>query len=58
MTLDQTALVGLLEILRAADVTDRVRQAAETLYPALIEVELTAAPPICPPAPDTFIPRH
>jgi putative transposase len=43
MTLDQSALLELLEVLKAADVTDRVRQAAETIYQALIEAELTAA---------------
>ena len=36
MTLDQSALLELLEALRAADVTDRVRQAAEIIYQALI----------------------
>src|SRR5919202_2452149 len=43
MTLDQSALLELLEVLKAAEVTDRVRQAAETIYQALIEAELTAA---------------
>jgi putative transposase len=43
MTLDQSALLEVLEALRAADVTDRVRQAAETIYQALIEAELTSA---------------
>ena len=43
MTLDQSALLELLEALRAADVKDRVRHAAETIYQALIEAELTAA---------------
>ena len=32
----------VLEALRAAEVGDRVRQAAETIYQALIEAELTA----------------
>ena len=43
MALDQSALLELLESLKAADVGDRVRHAAETIYQALIEAELTAA---------------
>lgn len=39
MALDQFAL---LEALKVADVSDRIRQAAETMYQALIEAELTA----------------
>jgi hypothetical protein len=39
MALDQSAL---LEALKAADVDDRIRQAAETVYQALIEAELSA----------------
>ena len=42
MTLDQSALLQVLDQLRAAEVGDRVRQAAETIYQALIEAELTA----------------
>src|SRR5579859_5986019 len=42
MTLDQSALLEVLDALRAADVGDRIRQAAETIYQALIEAELTA----------------
>src|SRR6201991_1372748 len=42
MALDQSALLELRESLRAADVGDRVRHAAETIYQALIEAELTA----------------
>ena len=42
MALDQSALLELLEALQAADVEDRVRQAATTIYQALIEAELTA----------------
>ena len=42
MALDQSALLEVLEALKAADVDDRVRQAAETIYQALIEAELTA----------------
>jgi putative transposase len=43
MALDQSALLELLEALKAADVDDRIRTATETLYQALIEAELTAA---------------
>ena len=42
MTLDQSALLELLESLKLAEVGDRVRQATETLYQALIDAELTA----------------
>ena len=42
MALDQSALLEVLEALKAADVEDRVRQAASTIYQALIEAELTA----------------
>ena len=42
MTLDQSALLELLEALKAADVDDRVRSAAATIYQALIEAELSA----------------
>ncbi len=42
MTLDQSALLDLLEALKLADVTDRVRTATESLYQALIDAELTA----------------
>jgi len=35
-------LLQVLEALRAAEVGDRVRQAAETIHQALIEAELTA----------------
>lgn len=41
MALDQSALLEVLEALKAADVGDRVRHAAETVYQALIEAELT-----------------
>jgi putative transposase len=43
MALDQSALLEVLNALKAADVGDRVRQAAETVYQALIEAELTEA---------------
>ena len=42
MALDQSALLEVLEVLKAAEVDDRIRQAAETIYQALIEAELTA----------------
>jgi len=42
MTLDQSALLDLLEALKLADVTDRVRTATESLYQALIDAELSA----------------
>jgi putative transposase len=41
MALDQSALLEVLDALKAADVGDRVRAAAETIYQALIEAELT-----------------
>jgi Transposase, Mutator family len=41
MALDQSALLEVLEVLKVADVGDRVRQAAETVYQPLIEAELT-----------------
>jgi putative transposase len=39
MALDQSALLEVLEALKAADVDERVRQAATTIYQALIEAE-------------------
>ena len=42
MALDQSALIEVLESLKAAEVDDRIRQAAQTIYQALIEAELTA----------------
>ena len=42
MALDQSALLELFEVLKAADVDDRIGQAATTIYQALIEAELTA----------------
>jgi putative transposase len=42
MALDQSALLELLEALKAAEVDDRLRAATETLYQALIEAERTA----------------
>jgi hypothetical protein len=40
--LDQSALLEVLEALKAADVGDRIRTAAETIYQDLIEPELIA----------------
>ena len=42
MALDQSALIEVLDALKAAEVDDRIRQAAQTIYQALIEAELTA----------------
>ena len=42
MALDQSALLEVLDALKAADVEDRIKQAATTIYQALIEAELTA----------------
>ena len=42
MALDQSALLEVLETLKVADVDDRIRAAATTIYQALIEAELTA----------------
>ena len=42
MALDQSALLEVLEALKAAEVDDRIRQAAETIYQALIEAELSS----------------
>jgi putative transposase len=36
MTLDQSALLKVLDTPKAAEVNDRVRQAAETIYQALV----------------------
>ena len=41
MALDQSALLEVLDALKVADVDDRSGQAAETIYQALIEAELT-----------------
>jgi transposase-like protein len=42
MALDQSALLEVLEALKVAEVDDRIRQATETLYQALIEAEVTS----------------
>lgn len=42
MVLDQSALLELLEVLKVADVDNRIRQAASTIYQALIEAELSS----------------
>lgn len=41
MALDQSALLEVLDVLKVADGGDRVRAAAETIYQAMIEAELT-----------------
>ena len=52
MALGQSALLEVLEALKAAEVDDRIRQVAETICQALIEAELTAVIGAYPPAPD------
>ena len=42
VALDQSALLEVLDALAVAEVDDRIRQAAQTIYQALIEAELTA----------------
>jgi putative transposase len=42
MALDQSALLEVLYALRNAEAADRIKQAAETIYQALIDAELTA----------------
>src|SRR3712207_2624229 len=42
MALDHAALLEVLEAIRSAGADDRVRTAAETIYQALIDAELTA----------------
>ena len=42
MALDQSALLEVLEMLKGADVEDRIRSAATTIYQALIEAELSS----------------
>jgi putative transposase len=42
VALDQSALLAVLDALKTAEVDDRVRQAAQTIYQALIEAELTS----------------
>src|SRR6185437_13307770 len=42
MALDQSALLEVLDALKAAEADDRIRQAAETIYQALIEAGLSA----------------
>jgi putative transposase len=42
MALDQSALLEVLDALKGADVEDRIKQAATTMYQALIEAELTS----------------
>jgi putative transposase len=42
MALDHAALLDLLDTLKAGDAGERIRVAAETMYQALIDTELTA----------------
>src|SRR4051795_2386431 len=42
MALDNAALLEVLEAMQAAGVEDRVRSAAQTIYQAVIDAELTA----------------
>ena len=42
MALDQSALYEVLDALRNADAADRIKAAAEAIYQALIDAELTA----------------
>ena len=42
MALDHAALLEVLDVLKAGDAGERVRIAAETMYQALIETELSA----------------
>jgi transposase-like protein len=42
VALDQSALLEVLDALMVAEVDDRIRQAAQTIYQALIEAELTS----------------
>ncbi len=42
MALGQTAWLEVLDALKGADAEDRIKQAATTIYQALIEAELTA----------------
>lgn len=42
MALDQSALLEVLSVLKNSEASERVRHAAQTIYQALIEAELTA----------------
>ena len=42
MALDGSPLLEVLDALRNAEASDRIKQAAETIYQALIDAELTA----------------
>ena len=42
MALSQSALLEVLDAIKEADVADRVRESAATIYQALIEAELTS----------------
>ena len=54
MALDQSALLEVLEVLKAAEVDDKFRQAAETIYQALIEAELSPVIGAVPARADQF----
>lgn len=42
MAMDHAALLEVLEAIKVAEVDDRIRTAAQTMYQALIDAELTA----------------
>src|SRR6478752_8579078 len=42
MALSQSALLEILDAIKEADVADRIRESAATIYQALIEAELTS----------------
>jgi hypothetical protein len=42
VALDQSALLEVMDALKAAEVDDRIRQAAQTIDHAFIEAEVTA----------------
>src|ERR687898_2152445 len=42
MTLDHAALLQVLEAMKVAEVDDRIKLAAQTIYQALIDAELTS----------------
>jgi hypothetical protein len=48
MTLDHAALLQVLEAMKVAEVDGRIKMAAETIYQALIDAELTDAAQLGP----------
>jgi len=48
MALDRSALLEVLDALKAAEVDERVRSAATTIYPAFIVAELTTVIGVAP----------